>query len=827
MRVVVFRVALWCALGVASVAEAADWATWLAASRAQAASDLPEAMARLQGDLAPTLAATDPEHWAMAAGYRLGLLSELRDPDAVKLSEEVSAALQHRPGRSPGRLALLLGLARFQLLMRDQSGAQASLQEAQTLADELGDSHALAETEVVRALHLAYEGDASSAQGLVQQALSRTQDPWLRHEAFLGPELIARLWSASTPALAAPLLTEIDQQIASLNSQGQRHLALQYGIRKVIVLRRSGQLDRARDTLKSLVDGDAAMAQQFRGLKLFEAGLQQELKNWKDCVALSQQTLDGPNLLVVRVEALMQRAVCSAAMQSPGARGDIAAIDEVLPLYKSSPAMRESMLSHQARAYESLGDIPAAFAKLKAARAATFERVARANEFQRQRLQTAYEVAAKDRENLALKAREQLASQRRQVLVAALALTLIVMAVLAEMFRRQVSQRRRLEELTGQLRELNASRTRLVAAACHDLRQPAHALGMLAENMVNRAKPEDRQALEALRQSSSSLSDMLDGLFDMSRLESDRYTPNLGPVMLGSLFDELRAQFTVVARSKGLALDIAPVDGCVLSDQYLLRRMLMNLLSNAIKYTVSGGVQISARRQDDEWWVDVKDSGPGIPVEQQQTVFSEYVRLDNSRGTDGLGIGLALVKRSAALLAHGLTLASRPGEGSCFTLRLQAMEPSHPDGLAPTMPARVTGVIGIVDDDQHILDAMQSLLSDRGHVVCAAQSLEGLQASLAALGAPRPAVLLSDLHLGSQDVLETLASMVGEQGPWSGAKAVLITGDLSPDILARCEVLGVQVAYKPVPAKRLVDLVERLLAGPGRGPNRARAASDA
>lgn len=376
------------------------------------------------------------------------------------------------------------------------------------------------------------------------------------------------------------------------------------------------------------------------------------------------------------------------------------------------------------------------------------------------------------------------------------------------------------------LHAMHASRTRMLAAACHDLRQPAHALGMLAEVAAAKVSGEGRSAIDAIRRSSTSLSDLLDALFDLSRLESDRYEHSVGPVSLGDLFDDLRSQFTVAALSKGLRLSIDDIDASVHSDAHLLRRMVMNLLSNAIKYTATGGVEVCAQADGDHWLISVSDTGPGIPPDQQDAAFAEYVRLDAAHGSDGLGIGLAIVKRSAALLGHPLALSSEIGRGSRFTLRLPAVQAQGGQADAPSAASGTGQVIGLVDDDDQIRHAMRDLLTLDGYAAHAAPTLEALQQQLHQAATPRPRLVLSDFHLGTSDSLEALAALVGDGGAWAGVPAVLITGDLRPELLARCQALGITIAYKPMPARKLTQLVARILSerpGTTPAPSRQRA----
>lgn len=821
--------ALLCLCGPA-LAAPPEWAAWMQEHRAGAHHDLPAELVRLAQDADAARAAGDELGWGLPQGYRLFLLASMGDAAADTLAQEVAVALDSKPALatpSAARLSLLLGLVRYRQDSREMAGLSQALNAAQVVADTLGQPGMKPEVDAARALFQVYETDAAGAETLARRAMAATQDPLLRLELFSGPLAIARIASINTPEAAQRLLADFDAQLAQLDAKAYPYMAFNLGMMKVIILRRVRQPVQAQEELGRWL----AFAKAQPGFRLnslvhsIEGGMQRDLKNWTACVAMLQPVVDGPYLLTTRIEALMYLAACQAEAGLPAARASAEALEQYIPAMNGSPGMVEGILGAQARVYELLGDLPAALAKLKAQRKATVGRYAQANEAARKQVETAYQVAARDKENAELKGREQLSEQRRLVLGVALAVAVLVLGVVAELLRRQSAQRRRLAELAGdlervnqdlssanaQLNALNASRTRLVAAACHDLRQPAHALGMLAEIASVRATGEERQTLEAIRRSSNSLSDLLDSLFDLSRLESDRYVPSIGPVPLGDLLDDLRTQFTVAALAKGLTLSVSDVRATVRSDPHLLRRMVMNLLSNAIKYTVSGGVRIQVARQGPEWLLSVEDTGPGIAPEQQEAAFSDYVRLDSSRGSDGLGIGLAIVKRSALLLGHRLELASSLGEGSQFTLWLPALDEQMAAGEALAEAGGSGQVIGLVDDDEQIRHAMRELLTLRGYVAHAAASLEALQQQLVEAGTPRPQLVLSDFHLAGSDSLDALASLVGEGGAWAGVPAVLVTGDLSAEVLARCQALGITVAYKPLPARKLSQLIDRLL----------------
>lgn len=793
-----------------------DWAATLQAHRHAAYQDAAAQRQALQGAAAAARASGRIATWAGLEGLRLGLMAERGDASGDALAKALESALSTAPALaapSGDRVSATLGLAWWYFGDRDLPRARQLLARAARDATALDHTALRAEVAAAQAALLSAEADATGAQLLAQEALDRTQDPLLRHQVFVESQVYGRFISLHGTDAAERLLADIDARASTIDADELPYLSLNYAVWKARVLRKAGKAQEALRVLGGTLDV-VSRRPGFEVLpyaRITQGRLYRELGQWRDCVQAVSGLTAETYAEWIRIDSLYSTAVCRARGGMPGAREDLAALDAFVPRLRNAPNLLEDLLTAQAQALAALGEHATAFDKLNRARQATLDRVAKANEEARQRVETAYEVAAKDKENAELKAREQLAEQRRWALGLALAIAVVVLGVVAELLRRQSAQRRQLAVLAAELQALNASRTRLVAAACHDLRQPAHALGMLAEVAASKVSADAHSAIAAIRRSCASLSDLLDALFDLSRLESDRYEPSAGPVSLGDLFDDLRSQFTVAALSKGLRLSIDDVDATVRSDAHLLRRMVMNLLSNAIKYTTSGSVEVHARRQAAYWVLTVTDTGPGIPAEQQDAAFNEYVRLDSSRGSDGLGIGLAIVKRSAALLGHRLALRSTVGQGSCFTLWLPAL--AQP-GVASPPPVDSTGagqVIGLVDDDEQIRHAMHELLTLRGYVAHAAPTLDALQQQLIQAGIPQPHLVMSDFHLGTSDSLDTLAALVGDRGPWAGVPAVLITGDLSPGVLARCQSLGITIAHKPLSVRKLSQLVDRLV----------------
>lgn len=346
---------------------------------------------------------------------------------------------------------------------------------------------------------------------------------------------------------------------------------------------------------------------------------------------------------------------------------------------------------------------------------------------------------------------------------------------------------RRINEATASLRlerdaaaQAAESRSRFFAAASHDLRQPAHALGLFATRLERDARHSPLQPrIEQLAQSVKSLQQMLDELLDYSRLSGGVYRTSPRPIRAGEMIAALAEEFEPVARTKHLALRQHVGDCWLHTDPTLLNRILINLVSNALHYTEQGGVLIACRRGTRYARIEVWDTGIGIPADQQQAVFEELVQLGNPERDPGkgLGLGLAIVKRTADLLGHPLSLRSRIGRGSCFSLTV-------PLAAAPDTPAKPLNVeqdwlllLATDEDTNHQIDSWElsptlspridtalALIANLGApmlVIADTQGLGDLAQSLAALdrldaaaGQPLPALLIHpgpapDTDLGS------------------------------------------------------------------------------
>ena len=230
---------------------------------------------------------------------------------------------------------------------------------------------------------------------------------------------------------------------------------------------------------------------------------------------------------------------------------------------------------------------------------------------------------------------------------------------------------RKVEKRTHQLELANLAKSRFLAAASHDLRQPLHALGLFVGQLRSRAASIDRERIvERIDTAVAEMNELFEALLDISKLDAGVLAPNLTEFPIARLLQRIEATFTETAHEKGLSLRVSPSSAWIRSDIILLERILLNLVSNAVRYTSDGGVIVGCRRRGDRLLIEVWDSGPGIPDNQRQKIFDEFYQLadpDKDR-RGGMGLGLAIVDRLRRLLEHPLELTSAVGKGSRFTI---------------------------------------------------------------------------------------------------------------------------------------------------------------
>ena len=374
---------------------------------------------------------------------------------------------------------------------------------------------------------------------------------------------------------------------------------------------------------------------------------------------------------------------------------------------------------------------------------------------------------------------------------------------------------------------LGQSRSRFLAAASHDLRQPVHALSLFVSALQQQPSADEAgRLLGHVRNTVDGMGEMFNALLDISRLDAETVRPAYSAVALAPLLARIATDEGVIASAKGLALRCVvqgPADLAVRTDAQLLERVLRNLVSNAVRYTTTGGVLLQADLRSGRLRLRVADSGVGIPRARRAEVFQEFVQLHNpERDRDqGLGLGLAIVQRLCGLLAVPLQLRSRPGRGTVFTLHLPlagalALPPSaEGPGLAAGLPAGLPelapgDLVLVIDDAADIRVAMAALLRGWGCQVLTAASLDGLLPQLMALTAP-PRLILCDLRLQGPDdglaVIEQLRSDFNDDLP-----AILVTGDTGPDRLRDAAASGLGLLHKPVSEAALRLAIGQVLA---------------
>jgi signal transduction histidine kinase/CheY-like chemotaxis protein len=379
---------------------------------------------------------------------------------------------------------------------------------------------------------------------------------------------------------------------------------------------------------------------------------------------------------------------------------------------------------------------------------------------------------------------------------------------------------RQLETERDEALRSDEEKSRFVAIASHDLRQPVHALGLFAATLQKRLQhtPDEalvRNFLRAVDDLERSFSSML----DISRLDGDAAAPQLHTFPLRDLFRRLQMQYAGQAELSGLGLRFSPGGKSVTSDPQLLERIVGNLVHNAIKYTAQGGVVVVARSTATHVNVEIWDTGAGIPADELPRVFQEFYQVTPGRRdlSHGLGMGLAIVKRLARLLGHRLEVASRPGRGTMFRVGIAiGALPGIQDELAPadTLPMQVLTpqMVLIVDDEEPIREGLRVLLQAWGYqTITAANAAEAEQAVLALEG--RVDLVLSDLQLGHEPgdadgiaVVDNVRRLCGYAVP-----AVLVTGDTSHQAVQALARRGDPVLFKPVQPRRLFDAMRAAL----------------
>lgn len=383
------------------------------------------------------------------------------------------------------------------------------------------------------------------------------------------------------------------------------------------------------------------------------------------------------------------------------------------------------------------------------------------------------------------------------------------------------------------------------AAASHDLRQPLHVMMLLSSALTGLVR--DERATDLLRKlqtSLGSLGSMFEKMFFVARIDAQRVDYRATALPLSELWRRLDSEFSVLCQSKGLSWRLDATEEWAQADDHVLDRILRNLLNNAVRYTEQGEVRLRARKRGPWVVCQVWDTGVGISRQHRHRIFDDYFQAHNDGrlSSEGLGLGLAVVRRLSLLGPTPVRVLSRPGRGTCFSVRLPRLVPATPteataapptqDAIADAAPASSAwagtapsghaadapahtgrGLLILIEDDPQVRDSTELVLRQAGWHVAAAAHPDGALSELLAMQergdlieGEMPVALISDHRLGLEvtglEVLHRLRYEFGEDLP-----ALLLTGEVSADLEAKAQQGAVQLVSKPIDAGRLVGLL--------------------
>lgn len=372
--------------------------------------------------------------------------------------------------------------------------------------------------------------------------------------------------------------------------------------------------------------------------------------------------------------------------------------------------------------------------------------------------------------------------------------------------------------LAGQLELAKAAseraerdRSRFLAAASHDLRQPLQGMSMLHGLMAAKAAdPTMLRLIGRLDEAIDAMSGILDTLLDINRMEAGRVRAEIAPVPVGPLLASLGHEFAAMAKGAGLDWRVVPSEAVVLSDARLLRQILRNLIANALKYTRRGRILLGCRHANGMLRIEVWDTGIGIPETRLRGVFEESRQIETTARarSQGLGLGLGIVRRLADLLGHPVGVRSRENMGSCFHISIplarEATDPAQ-DATVPTVPEVLR--ILVIEDDSTVGDMLCLLLGQEGYVTMLAR--DGAEAIALAAEHP-PALVIADYNLpGALNGVEVTLQLRQLLSP--PPAAILLSGDTSAETRREIGLTGVEYSPKPIRADDLLARLYRLL----------------
>lgn len=380
------------------------------------------------------------------------------------------------------------------------------------------------------------------------------------------------------------------------------------------------------------------------------------------------------------------------------------------------------------------------------------------------------------------------------------------------LFSENITERKqyenRLKEAVAEAERANHAKSRFLAAASHDLRQPLSALSLYVATLERKLPGTERSLAANMGDCVAHLSELLSDLLDLSKLEAGVITPNITDFAVDTVLSRIALTYAPESHAKGLRLRYACSAWIGRTDPVLFQRIVANLVANAVRYTEHGGVLIGTRRRNGKRWVEVWDTGIGIPADKTSEIFEEFRQLGNPERNraKGSGIGLTIAAKTADLLGLHLQVRSRPGRGSVFAVELPSGECVHTaavEGSAIHHQRR----IALVEDNAEVAAALTYAFTQAGHQVVSAASRAEVVAKLADTA---PEIIISDYRLAGEedgfDVIRAVRSVFGCDLP-----AFIITGDTDPAVVRRMSDHGISVLHKPLDLAVLQDRVDALI----------------
>jgi len=377
-------------------------------------------------------------------------------------------------------------------------------------------------------------------------------------------------------------------------------------------------------------------------------------------------------------------------------------------------------------------------------------------------------------------------------------------------------QNNQAEQARIEAEQANVTKSKFLAAASHDLRQPMHALGLFVSKINNeQCYPEIKEDIQNIKKSSDALEGLLNSLLDISKLDAGVLTPDISSFNLQTVLDKVIVNGQSKANNKGLHFHHRKTNKVVMSDMLMLQRILNNLVSNAIRYTATGSIFIGCRRRNNTLRIEVRDSGIGIANDELGDIFEEFYQSENPERdrSKGLGLGLAIVERLCNLLDHKLDVRSAPDKGSVFSVEVLMSHEQISDATTPSSTENFTSDVEglhvlVIDDEALIRKATASTLEEWG---CAALLADSAENAIDLLQQNNfiPDIILSDYRLRENktgvDAIQKVNQFCKKDIP-----AIIVTGDTAADRLQEAKDSGYHLLNKPLSPAKLRSVMSYL-----------------